>query len=59
MKIPEHILNEFDEESEGIEWGEIVIKAAFQEKKPVFFLNKNTTKKYAVDNASVTNGKTD
>jgi hypothetical protein len=59
MKIPEHILNKFDKESEGIEWGEIIIKVTFQKRKPVFFLDKHTSEKYAADNASTVNGITD
>lgn len=54
MKIPVKILNDFDKASEGIEWGELAIKAVFQGKGPVFFLERNTARKYPATDASVT-----
>jgi len=49
MKIPEYLLDKFEKESELIGWGEIIIKATFQDGKPVFFFDKRTSEKYILD----------
>jgi hypothetical protein len=52
MKIPDCFLNKFENESEGIGWGEIIIKATFQDGKPVFFFDKHISEKYTPNNMS-------
>jgi hypothetical protein len=53
MKIPDYLLNKFDKESEAIEYGNITIKAIFQDGKPVFIFDKNTSEKYIPDRKSL------
>jgi len=57
MKIPKEFLEKFDEESEAIGWGEIIIKAVIQNRKPVFFLDKHTSEKYTSDSISAIDDK--
>jgi hypothetical protein len=40
VKIPKLIQNTFEKESEGVEWGEVSIKARFKGGEPVFFVDK-------------------
>ncbi|MCL1955247.1 MAG: hypothetical protein FWF68_04375 [Spirochaetes bacterium] len=49
MRIPESFINKFNKESENIAWGEIIIRAKFQNGKPVFFFDKHTSEKYIPD----------
>jgi len=58
MKISDYFLDKFYKESENIVWGEIIIKATFQDGKPVFFLEKHTSEKYISDSMSAMEVKT-
>jgi len=40
VKIPTLIQKTFEKESEGVEWGEVSIKARFKGGEPVFFVDK-------------------